>query len=67
MGTIKCCKGCSKRYIGCHSECPEYIGEKAVHDEQKAKNYKEQLIKRRLDDQMFHGIAKRKKYIGKGK
>lgn len=34
---IKCCKGCvaPKRYPGYHSNCPEYLMEKKLWDEQK--------------------------------
>ena len=24
---IKCCKYCTKRYVGCHSKCSDYISE----------------------------------------
>jgi len=27
MKKIECCKECTKRYLGCHSECEEYISE----------------------------------------
>ena len=67
METIKCCKDCPEKHPGCHSTCPDYIIEKAFYEEKKAEHYKNQLIQRRLDDQMFHGIDKRKKYIGKDK
>ena len=31
---IKCCNGCAapKRYPGCHSNCPEYLKERAEYD-----------------------------------
>lgn len=32
MSTIKCCKECSNRYIGCHGRCAEYIAEQAAHE-----------------------------------
>ena len=25
MDGCKCCKDCTKRYVGCHGECEEYI------------------------------------------
>jgi hypothetical protein len=30
--TIYSCKGCEKRYIGCHSVCEDYLAQKAAHD-----------------------------------
>ena len=29
---IKCCKGCKKRHLACHSTCEDYIREKSEHD-----------------------------------
>lgn len=26
------CKGCTERYVGCHSSCEKYIAEKAEND-----------------------------------
>ena len=26
------CKGCEKRYVGCHSKCPDYLAFKKAHD-----------------------------------
>ena len=67
MGTIKCCKDCHKKYLGCHSECADYIIEKAFHEAEKAEQYEKMLVQRRLDDQMIHGLTKYKKHIGKDK
>lgn len=30
--SVSCCKDCDKRYVGCHSECEDYILEKQDHD-----------------------------------
>ena len=67
MGTIKCCKDCTKKKIGCHSDCVDYIVEKAFYEAEKAEKYEKMLVQRRFDDQQFHSISKRKKYIGKEK
>ena len=32
-GTITCCKGCTKRYVGCHGSCKEYNAQKKRHDD----------------------------------
>lgn len=29
------CKGCKKRYAGCHSECAEYLAEKIMEQPEK--------------------------------
>lgn len=29
---ITCCTDCSKRYIGCHGKCEEYLRQRAEHD-----------------------------------
>ena len=36
---IKCCKDCvpPKRHPGCHSQCPDYLREKAEYEEWKKK------------------------------
>lgn len=39
MTLITCCKDCiaPKRHIGCHSDCKQYIKEKAEFEEEKKK------------------------------
>lgn len=37
MYGIKCCKDCTERHIGCHSECDKYIQEKQLLEEEKKK------------------------------
>lgn len=27
----KCCHGCEKRFVGCHSQCQTYVVEKTIH------------------------------------
>lgn len=34
MKIIMCCKGCDKRYVGCHSECVTYLQQKKERDEE---------------------------------
>lgn len=45
--TIKCCQYCvaPKRHPGCHGTCPEYLKEKAEHEERKASDYKQRKVK----------------------
>jgi len=33
---FKSCRECKERYVGCHSNCPKYLAEKAQHDSLKA-------------------------------
>lgn len=56
--SIKCCKGCTppKRYPGCHSHCPEYIAEKALHDKQKADVDRQRNIEAGLTSQACIGF-----------
>ena len=36
MTNIKCCKDCTQRHIGCHSDCEKYNKEKSDNDKYKA-------------------------------
>lgn len=57
---IKCCKGCvaPKRYIGCHSECPEYLMEKKLWDEQKKVISEKRQVDNDLYEQRFKSVQK---------
>jgi len=35
------CKGCTKRYLGCHSHCEEYLAWQEYHLAEKAKEREE--------------------------
>lgn len=28
---MKCCKDCTKRYVGCHSKCQTYVANKVIN------------------------------------
>lgn len=60
---IKCCNGCvaPKRYPGCHDRCPDYIEEKAKHNEEKAAAYKKKAIEDGLNSQAISGVDRAKK------
>ena len=49
MTSIKCCKDCTKRYIGCHSDCERYNKEKSDSDKYKAivQSNKDKIIRDR--------------------
>lgn len=62
-GVIKCCIDCKppKRHPGCHDHCPEYIGERAEHDERKAVFDKQRQLNGNLTAQRLSGIDRAKK------
>lgn len=31
----RCCKDCTRRYVGCHSECKQYMEAKNEHEKRK--------------------------------
>lgn len=39
MDNNRCCKGCEKRYVGCHSTCEEYKEYRKGKDEEKQAKY----------------------------
>ena len=43
------CKGCDKRFVGCHASCSKYIEYAKYHEEQRQKRRK----RRRVVDDMF--------------
>jgi hypothetical protein len=57
---IYSCKDCvaPKRHPGCHGHCPEYLEEKARHDEQKAEADKKRRIEYGLDLQYIRSIRR---------
>lgn len=57
---IKCCYGCvaPKRYPGCHGTCPEYLAEKAKHDEEMTEDYKRRQVQGALNEQRYRAITK---------
>ena len=73
MSLIFCCRGCiaPKRYPGCHDHCPEYLTQKAEHEERKAVADEQKRISNGLYDQRSTALAKitkgRKAYGFQGK
>lgn len=50
MGFIKCeCKGCTKRFVGCHSTCESYKKHKECVDKLKAEYNKKIWIDNELN------------------
>ena len=56
------CKDCEKRYLGCHSECADYINynnkQQKVRDERAARSEECQMIEKQINEsrkRMKHG------------
>lgn len=66
MGVFSC-KGCipPKRHPGCHASCPEYIAEKAAHEERKAMHDKERDISCAITNNRTEKVIKALKRHGK--
>ena len=66
MGVF-CCKGCTppKRHPTCHASCPEYITDKAAHDERKAIRDKERDISCAITQNRTDKVIRAKKRHGK--
>ena len=67
MNTIECCRYCvaPKRHIGCHGHCPEYIGEKAKHEEKRKKAFREKEVVAAVKGVQWNGKVKHDRRIGK--
>lgn len=59
------CKGCEKRYIGCHSECEDYIQETKELKERNEKIKAERLKYCTALGQEYKRIARARKRKGK--
>ena len=40
MKPIRCCKDCTRRHVGCHGTCEDYIQEKSDYDKCKDEEYR---------------------------
>lgn len=61
---IKCCKDCKppKRYIGCHSDCIDYIMEKAVYNAARQSDYESRKVGDAIEYQRRKKIRKAVKH-----
>ena len=57
-GLFECCHQCHppKRYPGCHSDCPEYLKDKAEYDKRKAAEDEKKQIAIGLREQRTGGV-----------
>ena len=52
------CKGCDKRYPGCHSQCETYKREKLEYDALKAKEDRKKEIRQGIYIQKCNALSK---------
>ena len=64
QATIKCCKNCTKRCIGCHSVCEEYIAEKEALEVKKQLIRKKKQFDKEFDYNATYEYAKGKRILG---
>ena len=64
---IKCCYGCvaPKRHTACWDHCPEYIAEKAKHEELKEADYLKRKISNDIHIQRANRIRKIMRHRGR--
>ena len=67
MNKIECCQYCvaPKRHIGCHAKCPDYLGEKAKHEEKRSKYFHEKEIESAVKGVQWNGKVKHDRRTGK--
>lgn len=58
------CYGCDKRHAACHATCETYKKEKAAHEAQKEKEWKEKKVQRGLNDHAVTAIERNRKRMG---
>lgn len=62
MSRIKCCKDCTKRHVGCHSECQDYITEKRMLEEELQRVAKQRDLDYLLDSHFSETAYKCSKF-----
>lgn len=64
---INCCRDCvaPKRHVGCHSDCPDYLEEKRIHDERKAEIDKQRQVILGIRDSRTRVVSRALKRKGK--
>lgn len=66
MAKVFSCPGCTKRYVGCHSDCFDYMLEKEVYTTRKTKAHDEHSADKYLTDRRIReankNAVRRKRY-----
>ena len=63
---IYSCKGCEKRYPGCHGKCEAYLADKAKHDALKAEYDRKKAIENIIVGQVIECTRRSMKRRRKG-
>lgn len=58
---IKCCKDCSRRYVGCHAECKSYQAERRALTAFNEKRFIESEMTAATDKVQWFGVSVRKR------
>ena len=58
---IKCCFECQKRYVGCHSECADYIKERAEANNETKRIRVEKNKRTSVDDVFIKSVQRCKR------
>lgn len=58
---IRCCNGCTKRKVGCHASCQDYIQEKERNEEIRKRKMLEEQTTRTVTKHMFASSFRRLK------
>lgn len=62
MGFFECCHNCTKRHLGCHSECLDYMEQKKSWDKCQELLRKEAQVHRAKTDYLNDPVWRKKKY-----
>lgn len=54
------CKGCEKRYVGCHAKCEDYKAYRVPFDEMQEKRRRESVVAAMANDRTTRNINYKK-------
>lgn len=67
MNTNFCPKDCPERKVGCHADCPKYIGKSKAYKEEKAARQKHNNNRAAVSNVQYYGLCLSKKRRNNGK
>lgn len=56
--TIRCCKDCDKRHLGCHTQCETYKEQKKNFEETKAEWRKQKELENGLNTEQIKNVCR---------
>lgn len=65
MKKIKCCYECDHRYLGCHSDCEDYLAERAELDAERETVLAESRKDNAIDSCEVARSIRARKWLGK--